>query len=131
MDKRNTIQKELVRKAVVELHHHVSAEEVYDYIKKDYPGISKGTVYRNLTLLVEENKLRKVALPDGPDRFDFTLKPHYHIQCIKCNEIFDVDMEEITNLEEKIHDKQGFDFLSHDILFKGVCPKCLKKEKKE
>ena len=54
MEKRNTIQKELVLNAVTKMHRHVTADEVYDYIKKDYPSIGKGTVYRNLSILAEE-----------------------------------------------------------------------------
>lgn len=124
MDRRNTIQKELVLKAVNELKRHVTADEVYDFIKKDYPTIGKGTVYRNLGVLVEEGLVRKVEIPDGPDRFDFTLKNHYHVRCVKCGEVFDVDMDVITDLEERIRDTHGMEFLSYDISFKGVCPAC-------
>ena len=127
MDRRNTIQKELVLKAVNELKRHVTADEVYDFIKKDYPTIGKGTVYRNLGVLVEEGLVRKVEIPDGPDRFDFTLKNHYHVRCVKCGEVFDVDMDVITDLEERIRDTHGMEFLSYDISFKGVCPTCREK----
>lgn len=127
MDRRNTIQKELVLKAVNELKRHVTADEVYDFIKKDYPTIGKGTVYRNLGVLVEEGLVRKVEIPDGPDRFDFTLKNHYHVRCVKCGEVFDVDMDVITDLEERIRDTHGMEFLSYDISFKGVCPACREK----
>lgn len=48
MQRRNTIQKELVLKAVQDLRSHVTAEEVYEFIRKNHPGIGKGTVYRNL-----------------------------------------------------------------------------------
>ena len=58
MEKRNTIQKELVLNAVTKMHRHVTADEVYDDIKKDYPSIGKGTVYRNLSILADENKIR-------------------------------------------------------------------------
>ena len=51
---------------------------MYEFIKEEYPTIGKGTVYRNLDILVEEGALRKVEVPDGPNRFDFTLKNHYH-----------------------------------------------------
>ena len=34
MEKRNTIQKELVLNAVTKMHRHVTADEVYDYIRK-------------------------------------------------------------------------------------------------
>ena len=85
--RRNTIQKDLVRNAVYEMRRHVTANEVYEFIKEAYPTIGKGTVYRNLDILVEEGALRKVEVSDGPNRFDFTLKNHYHVRCIKCGEI--------------------------------------------
>ena len=127
--RRNTIQKDLVRNAVYEMRRHVTANEVYEFVKEVYPTIGKGTVYRNLDILVEEGALRKVEVPDGPNRFDFTLKNHYHVRCVNCGEISDVDMDEILGLLEKIHDTHGTDFLGYDILFKGICPKCQKKIK--
>ena len=51
--RRNTIQKDLVRNAVYEMRRHVTANEVYEFIKEAYPTIGKGTVYRNLDILVE------------------------------------------------------------------------------
>jgi len=60
--RRNTIQKDLVRNAVYEMKRHVTANEVYEFIKEEYPTIGKGTVYRNLDILVEEGALRKVEV---------------------------------------------------------------------
>ncbi len=122
--RRNTIQKDLVRDAVYELKRHVTAEEVYAFIQKDHPTIGKGTVYRNLGILVEEGAVRKVEVPDGPDRFDFTLPNHYHVRCVRCGEVYDVDMDVISDLEERIHDTHGMKFLGYDIFFKGICPEC-------
>lgn len=122
--RRNTIQKDLVRNTVYESRRHVTANEVYEFVKEFCPTIGKGTVYRNLDILVEEGDLRKVEVPDGPNRFDLTLKNHYHVRCVNCGEISDVDMDEILGLLEKIHDTHGTDFLEYDILFKGICPKC-------
>ena len=45
--RRNTIQKDLVRNTVYEMRRHVTANEVYEFIKEAYPSIGKGTVYRN------------------------------------------------------------------------------------
>ena len=116
-------------KDVVE--RHVTANEVYEFIKEEYPTIGKGTVYRNLDILVEEGALRKVEVPNGPNRFDFTLKNHYHVRCIKCGEIFDVDMDQIPDLLERIHNTHGIEFVDYDISFKGICPKCREKVKEE
>ena len=129
--RRNTIQKDLVRNAVYEMKRDVSANEVYEFIKEAYPAIGKGTVYRNLDILVEEGALRKVEVSEGPNRFDFTLKNHYHVRCVKCGEVSDVDMDEIPDLMKKIHDTHGIEFLDYDISFKGICPKCRKEAKVE
>ncbi len=131
MERRNTIQKEMVLQTVQGLKRHLTAEEVYEFIKKDHPTIGKGTVYRNLGILAEEGAIRKVEVPDGPDRFDFTLKNHYHVECIRCGEIFDVDMDEVTDLNERIHDTHGMQFLNYDIFFKGICLACRAKETEE
>ena len=118
----------MVLNAVNEMHGHVTADQVYAFIKEKYPSIGRGTVYRNLGILAEEGKVRKVEVPDSSDRFDFTLKNHYHVECIKCGEIFDVDMETIPDLEKKIQDTHGMKYISHDIFFKGICLTCQKEE---
>ena len=76
--RRNTIQKDLVRDAVYEMRRHVTANEVYEFIKEAYPTIGKGTVYRNLDILVEEGALRKVEFVD----YDISFKGI----CPKCRE---------------------------------------------
>lgn len=124
MERRNTVQKEVVLNAVRSMRGHATADEVYSYILNDHPNIGKGTVYRNLNVLSEEGKIRKVEVTEGPNRFDFTVKDHYHITCVKCNRIFDVDMDVIPKLESRIHDTHGIRFLGYDILFKGLCTDC-------
>ena len=131
MERRNTIQKALILRAVCELKRHLTADEVYEFVKKDHPSIGKGTVYRNLAILTEEGAIRTVEVPDGSDRFDFTLKNHYHVRCVKCGEVFDVDMDEIPDLQKKIHDTHGMEFLTYDIFFKGICPECRAQEKED
>ena len=131
MERRNTIQKALILRAVCDLKRHLTADEVYEFVKRDHPSIGKGTVYRNLAILTEEGAIRKVEVPDGSDRFDFTLKNHYHVRCVKCGEVFDVDMDEIPDLQKKIHDTHGMEFLMYDIFFKGICPECRAQEKED
>lgn len=124
MIRRNTEQKNLVKQAVFDIHDHVSAEEIYEHIRKSYPQIGKGTVYRNLNILSEEGEIRRVEIPNGPDYFDFTLKNHYHLRCVDCGKVFDVDMDEVSGLIDQVHDTKGMKILDYDILFKGVCNKC-------
>lgn len=64
---------------------------------------------------------RTVYTIDGPNRFDFTLKNHYHVRCVKCGDVSDVDMDEIPDLLKRIHDTHGIEYLDYDISFKGIC----------
>jgi Fur family ferric uptake transcriptional regulator/Fur family peroxide stress response transcriptional regulator len=116
----------MVLDAVRSLQNHPTADAVYAFIIKNHPAIGKGTVYRNLNILAEEGEIQKIAVPDGPDRFDHTLREHYHVQCVKCGKISDVDMEAVPNLLKRIRDTQGFQFLDYNILFRGTCPGCQK-----
>ena len=50
--RRNTIQKNLLCNAVDEMKRHVTANEVYEFIKQSHPTIRKGIVYRNLAIKV-------------------------------------------------------------------------------
>ena len=131
MKRRETIQRDLVLKAVRELKSHATAEEIYSLIVKDYPSIGKGTVYRNLNVLAEEGEIRKVEIPGEPERYDHILSRHYHVKCVKCLRVFDVDMDLVEGLESRIRDTHGMDFLDYDIIFRGLCPECKKKGEAE
>ncbi len=126
--KRNTIQRSLILEAVNKLKCHATADEIYQIITHEHPHISKGTVYRNLKQLSEDGEIRKLEVPGAADRFDHRCHDHYHVRCIKCNRVFDVVMDYIEGLEKRIQDTQGFDFCGYDLMFKGICPDCRKKE---
>ena len=49
-------QRELVMQTVENLCDHPTAEEIYDTAAKECPGLSLGTVYRNLNSLVEAGR---------------------------------------------------------------------------
>lgn len=65
MEKRNTIQKQLVLDAVFRLANHPTAEEVYAEVARSHPTVSKATVYRNLGSLSEDGLLRHIKMPGG------------------------------------------------------------------
>lgn len=124
MNKRKTIQRSLVLETVQRLQCHATADEIYDTIVKKHANVSRGTVYRNLNLLSDIGQIRKMEMPSGADRFDHQCHKHYHARCIKCGRVFDVEMEVIVDLEKKIMNTHGFEFIEHDLIFKGICLEC-------
>lgn len=126
MKQRHTIQRSLVLATVNKLKCHATADEIYDEIKKNYPSMSRATVYRNLRVLSEMGEIRKMEIPGGADRFDHLCHDHCHVKCERCGRVFDVDMDFVSDLERGIRDAHGFAFTGYDILFRGICPDCQK-----
>ncbi len=127
VERRQTIQRGLVINAVVELFNHPTAQEVYDYIHINHPSVGKATVYRNLNLLVDEGKLKRIFAIDGPDHYDSTVKEHQHIECRICKKVIDVtlpiDDKSVINVEKET----GFSMIDKNIIITGICPECLEK----
>ena len=87
-------QRELVLHTVEQLCDHPTAEEIFDKAAPECPGLSLGTVYRNLNSLVEAGMVRRVSIPGRADRFDHTLCWHSHLYCTACGGVVDADVDE-------------------------------------
>ena len=106
---------------------HPSADAVYVNVKKRFPNISLGTVYRNLNLLADNGTIAKVKLPSDADRFDHNTEPHFHIICENCGQIEDVGSALVNIDVVSIEKLSGFSVNAGRIVLKGLCPACRKK----
>ena len=108
---------------------HPTADTVYMHVRKSYPNISLGTVYRNLTLLADMGEINRLRLGDGVDHFDADISPHYHFVCSKCGQVMDLRMNNI----DSIVDIAGMDFngeiQGHITYFYGICGDCREQNK--
>ena len=77
-------QREAIKSFLMTRKDHPTADVVYENVRKEFPNISLGTVYRNLNTLVELNYIQKIKSTDNIDRYDKILN-HSHFICIKCN----------------------------------------------
>ena len=59
-------------------------------VRRQFPNISLGTVYRNLMLLRSLGKLRLLEVGDGCVHFDACTEEHSHFICTKCKAIRDI-----------------------------------------
>ena len=120
-------QRQIILETIQEHKEHLSAQQIYGYARERCPHISLGTVYRNLNILAEAGEIRKIEVPGEADRFDFTIAAHYHVKCMTCKRISDVDMAAIPQLPDTIKDNRGGQFTLCDVAFTGICPECRKK----
>ena len=105
------------------------ADTVYMHVKKEFPNISLGTVYRNLNLLTDIGEAIKISTPDGGDRFDGTVQPHNHFLCTKCGRFLDLelDMKSIEEMNRLANDCFDGMITSSSTLFYGECSDCIRK----
>lgn len=123
--RRNTRQRQLVLDAVRSRCDHPSADQIYLAVRAVDEKISRGTVYRNLKVLVRQDKVLQVKLP-GIDRFEAQSAKHYHLTCTKCGAIKDLPSPYREDLDEQAAKKTGYVIDRHRTLFEGVCPNCQK-----
>ena len=81
---RRSKQRDAIKAYLMSTTAHPTAEVVYENIKKDFPNISLGTVYRNLNFLVEHDEALRLDCGDGFDHFDGNTHPHNHFFCKSC-----------------------------------------------
>ena len=125
MTQRNTIQRKIVLETLMQMANHPTIEEIYAEVYKQHPTISKTTIYRNLRVLEENSLVRRILLPDEPDRYEGQINPHYHFKCSVCGGVFDIEIPIIDDINAHVAKKYGLEVSNHDIVFYGNCKKCL------
>jgi len=115
-------QRELILQTVQALSDHPTAEEIHTQATPRCPGLSLGTVYRNLNSLVDAGRVRRVSIPGQADRFDHTLCWHSHLYCTVCGSVVDAQVDE-QRLMELVQDQQGVVQECAVTLF-GICADC-------
>ena len=117
-------QRDAILNFLISRKDHPTAETVYTHLRQTMPNISLGTVYRNLSLLVELGQAIRVPSPDGLDHYDGCTDLHYHFACRCCNSITDLDMPDLSLINEIAAKSFSGTIEGHTTYFYGVCEKC-------
>lgn len=138
-----TNQRLLVLEAIASCpDRHVTAEEIYEMVKADYPEIGLATVYRTIQLLGELRLIDRVNLDDGFVRYEIgntqnheQKHRHHHLICKKCGKVISFQDDLLEELEEKITATTGFCVVDHEVKLYGYCAECggnlIEEEKRE
>ena len=108
----------------------LSAVEVYEGLKEEFPRCGLPGVYRNLEALADCGVLFRVAGFGRERRFALCTRPHHeehhhhHIICISCGRVGQV--EDCRYQEGMMID--GFRLVGHLVQLHGVCAPCSLRE---
>ena len=120
-------QREAIKDFLMTRKDHPTADVVYLNVKEEFPNISLGTVYRNLTLLSDIGEIAKLNMGDGADHFDGNPNTHYHFICAECHSVIDLEMENIDSINEIAGANFDGQIAGHITHFYGLCGNCTKK----
>lgn len=104
---------------------HPSADLMYEKMKKTFPSISLGTVYRNLGVLNEQGLVNRIMHTGSADRFDADMNDHSHFYCDSCGTIYDIPEESSAHSDNNLAD--GHKIERQTTSYYGMCRECLNK----
>lgn len=106
-----------------ENERHPSAEIIHERIKRQFPMISLGTVYKTLDRFHESGLIRKIGHLCDVARYDPKLSDHYHLVCLTCQGIQDIeDPSALENIP--VPENSGFQVTRRQIFVHGYCRSC-------
>ena len=119
-------QRASIKEYLLHTTAHPTADTVYLHIKEEFPNISLGTVYRNLTKLSTNGSILKISCNDTSDHFDGDTSPHAHFICSQCHCITDLSMQSV-HLDDILKKENDFNGVvtGSQLLFYGICGHCL------
>ena len=117
-------QREALFRLLRSTRSHPTAEWLYTELRKEFPNISMGTVYRNLAQLCQNGDVLRISTGDSSEHYDGFTHDHYHFVCSECDGVFDIDAVLPDELDDAVESKTGFSVDSHSVIFYGKCKSC-------
>jgi Fur family transcriptional regulator, peroxide stress response regulator len=121
---RSSRQRERILTLLQAARNHPTADWIYAQLKAEFPRLSLGTVYRNLTILAEQGLIKKIHSGSTFDRFEAQVAQHYHLICTQCDSISDFEMPIYKDINDRARRMTNFQIQGHRIEFYGLCSAC-------
>jgi Fur family transcriptional regulator, ferric uptake regulator len=105
---------------------HLTADDLFDLIRREDQRISRATVYRTLQWMVDAGIARKVDFDEGRFRFEHSYRHprHFHLICKSCSRSFEFLSSDIESLIEEVASARGFSPRQSVLQIHGTCDAC-------
>lgn len=122
---RLTPQRLAICRALVQNHDHPTAQAVYTHLRREFPSLSRATVYNTLRALVDAGLVQELGpAGDGAVHYDADLSPHINLICIHCHRIEDLDDVSLAEIAQRVVETSGYQLRGARVAYYGLCPRC-------
>ena len=125
---RTSRQRDRILEALRQTRSHPTAKWLYDRIRRQFPSLSLGTVYRNLAILQKQGLVVKLGLESGFQRYEAKILPHHHFVCERCGSVADLELTLDRSVIQKLRQTTGLRTTRYEIRLFGICERCAGKE---
>ncbi|HUT09680.1 MAG TPA: transcriptional repressor [Thermoguttaceae bacterium] len=125
--KRITQQRRQIVETIFSHHDHFDADELIDHLKEliAQRKVSRPTVYRTLSELVEAGMLRKMVLGGrSVYEHEYGYPSHDHLYCQVCNKLIEFHSPELERIRNEVARQHKFQVSGHRMFVTGVCKGC-------
>jgi Fur family ferric uptake transcriptional regulator len=120
-----TRERDLIINGIYNQEAHFSADELNDEMRRVGSKVSKATLYRCLSQLVDCSVLTEVDFGHGHIHYEVIgTEPHEHLVCQSCGAVQEVASQEIEDSIAKIGKEYGFQVANFRAYITGKCAQC-------
>ena len=81
------------------------------------------SVYRTIEMLLSEDLVEGIPLPDGTNVYALSSEHHHHIVCTSCSRVEHITCNDARSDDQPTHPDFRAIF-GHEVTFHGICKKC-------
>lgn len=130
MQQYNTKQRQILLEYLSDhSDENISALDIISHFAKE--DISKSAIYRNLSSLEKDGKIRRVNIVGEKVAYYQYIdtkhcKGKIHVSCIKCGKTTHIDGDTASYLASRLKVEDGFALNNDETVLYGVCKDCQK-----
>ncbi len=109
----------------IESHGHMTIDAIYEEVVKTHPSLSLATVYKNITLMVNNGVLVEVPIEGKKSKYELIKADHIHLVCTECGGVEDrPHHKSADDIFVSLTKEENFSLSKQQINLYGVCAVC-------
>jgi Fur family ferric uptake transcriptional regulator len=126
---RVTPQRLLVADGLASAGRQLTAQELWQRVRRRSPGIGRATVFRTVEALVGAGVARRLELPNHAWSY-VACQPehHHHLSCSRCGRVEEIGESYVAAIAQRVAGETGFLIDDARLDFYGRCASCARED---